>query len=152
MNVCTKVALFLASFALLHSPNAWAAYGELKQPRLAMLNSFTEANYTKLNAVLDGKNIKRDIKYIRGHWLSGHSTLQYAGDTVALNLFIGALTKCPNVSVHIMFFRSVPGGLNCDWLVTHSGGSNKLVVRINLEATAIDLTKLYLPTIPAQKP
>ena len=145
MNVQSTIAVLIFSITILHSQHASAAWGELKQPRLPMAKTFTEAEYAKLNAVLD----RKDVTFIKGYSLNFHSALQYSGDTSSLNLFIEALTECPKVSVHICFFR--PCAYQCDWVVTHTANSNELVVRVNLDSPHIDLTKLHIPTIVPKK-
>ena len=112
-----------------------------------MAKTFTEAEYTQLNAVLD----RKDVTFIKGYALNFHSTLQYSGDTLGLNLFIEAITECPKVPVHICFFRSSPCANEGDWMVTHTANSNKIVIRINLNSPHIDLTKLHIPTIAPKK-
>ena len=145
MNVKSTIAVLVFSITILHSQRASAAWGELKQPRLPMARTFTEAEYAKLNAVLD----RKDVTFIKGYSLNVHSALQYSGDTLSLNLFIEALTECPKVSVRICFFR--PCAYQNDWMVTHTANSNEIVIRVNLDSPRIDLTELHIPTIPPKK-
>ncbi len=147
MNVQSTIAVLISLFTILVPQSASAMMGELKRPRLPMAKTLTEADYVKLNAVLD----RKDVTYIKGPWINSFSSLQYSSDTLGLNLFLGALTECPKVSVHICFFRPSVSGIKSDWLVTHTANSNKLVVRINLDSASIDLTKLYIPTIPPKR-
>lgn len=159
MHIHIAVTFFIVVFVVLTPNESSAALFELKKPRLPMAKSFTESDYVKLNEVLDGKGIK-DVKYIKGHWLNlfsslqyyFFSSLQYRGDTCAVNHFIEALTKCPKVAVHVTFERPSPGVAEYDWMVTHTANKNKLIVRINLKSKSIDLTKLHLPTFQPKKP
>ena len=73
VNVKPTIAVLVFSITILHSQRASAAWGELKQPRLPMARTFTEAEYAKLNAVLD----RKDVTFIKGYSLNVHSALQY---------------------------------------------------------------------------
>ena len=149
MHFPKALTLVIATILLSPCQTLSAALGELRQPRLPMAQNFAEGDYAKLNAVLERKG----VKYIKGFWLNSHTALHYGGDTIALNLFLEALSECPHVALHVNFYRASESiGSEADWLVTHEAGTNTLVVRINMESKAIDLTKLYLPTIHPRQP
>ena len=83
--------------------------------------------------------------------MNAASSLRYAGDTVALNKFIEALSLCPKVTVHVNFYRPGPGAVESDWMVTQMAPSSELVVRINLASEKVSIEKLYLPPVKAEK-
>jgi hypothetical protein len=126
---------------------ALASYRELKEPHLD-LKDYPADDAKKLQAVLE----RQDCKFLGGAELNAASSLRYAGDTIALNRFIEALSLCPDVSVHINFYRPVGGAVECDWMVTQMAPSHELVVRINLASEHISMEKLYLPPVKAERP
>ncbi len=42
-------------------------------------------------------------------------------------------------------------GVESDWMVTQEAPSNEVVVRINLTSPNLDMEKLYLPPVKAEK-
>ena len=129
----------LGSFAI-------AEYHELKEPRLSV-KDYSEADYKALRAVLE----RSDCKFLGGGELNSASSLRYGGDTTALNKFIAALSLCPNVTVHVNFYRPRTPGVECDWMVTQMAPSSELVVRVNLASENVNIEKLYLPPVKAEK-
>lgn len=123
---------------------ALGAFGELEEPWVATAPGYSEENRAKVHAVLK----RTDCTYLGGHWLNSHTALRYAGDTKALNLFMEALSQCPDVTLHVNFSRLVQtNDRTPDWMVTQMAPSNHLVIRINLASEAIDLERLYIPDI-----
>jgi hypothetical protein len=139
------VCAFIALSAI--SSLAWAALGTLDAPSLGTSKNFSEATYQKVKVVLE----RKDCKYLGGGWLNANTSLRYGGDTTALNKFVEALSLCPDVKVHVNFFRPSPGGVECDWMVTHDAHTNELVVRINLASEKVKMEDLYLPPVKAEK-
>jgi hypothetical protein len=125
---------------------AVAEYHELKHPYL-VVKGYSEADYKALKAVLQ----RSDCRFLGGSELNVSSSLRYGGDTTALNKFIAALSLCPKVSVHVKFYRPGPGGVECDWSVTQMSASTELVVRINLASEKVNIERLYLPPVKAEK-
>lgn len=140
--VCAFVALTITTTLV------FASYNTLDAPSLTMAKDYPDADYEKIKAVLERKN----CKFLGGAQLNAHTSLKYGGDTTALNLFVEALSLCPNVTVHVNFYRPGPGGAEWDWMVTQDAPSNELVVRINLESENVKLEALYLPPVKAEKP
>jgi hypothetical protein len=141
------IALSVASFALTAICSlALAEYHELKEPHL-VIKDYSEANYKALKAVLD----RNDCKFLGGGELNAASSLRYGGDTTALNKFIAALSLCPKVIVHVKFYHPRTPGVECDWAVTQMAPSSELVVRVNLASEKVDMEKLYLPPVKAEK-
>jgi hypothetical protein len=139
----TLTACAVATFCSL----ALASYRELKEPHLDV-KDYTGADKKALQAVLQ----RSDCKFVGGAELNAASSLRYAGDTIALNKFIAALSLCPKVSVHVNFYRPAPGAAaECDWMVTQMAPSPELVVRINLASEKVSMEKLYLPPVKAEK-
>jgi hypothetical protein len=124
---------------------ASAASQSLDTPALSLGKNYPEADYQKIKQVLE----RKDCKYLGGGWLNKHTSLRYGGDTTALNHFIEALSLCPNVQVQVLFFQGP--AVDCDWMVTHTAPSNKLVVRINLASENVKMEALYLPPVKAEK-
>ena len=125
---------------------ALARYQELDAPSLGTSKNFPDATYQKVKAVLE----RKDCKFLGGAALNAFTSLRYGGDTIALNKFVEALSLCPDVKVHVNFFRPQPG-VECDWMVTHDAHTNELVVRINLASEAVKMEDLYLPPVKAEK-
>jgi hypothetical protein len=136
----------LVAVIAVYSP-AFAAQGKLDAPALSMAKDYPEADYQKIKNVLE----RKDCTFLGGDWLNAHTSLRYGGDTIALNKFIERLSLCPNLKVHVNFFRPSSGGVECDWMVTQHAPSNKLVVRINLASEQIKIEDLHLPPVKAEK-
>src|SRR4029078_11114648 len=59
----------------------YAAYIKLEAPSLSMGQDFSKADYKQLKGVLE----RKDCKFLGGVSLNEHTSLQYAGDTTAVN-------------------------------------------------------------------
>jgi hypothetical protein len=70
------------------------------------------------------------------------TTLRYAGDTKALNLFLGDLVKCPDATVHVGFKKLDD---DCAWRVSHDVHGNRFQVEVNLNSKQINIEDLYVP-------
>jgi hypothetical protein len=125
-----------------------AAYSKLKASSLSMGKDFSDGDYKQLKRVLE----RKDCKFLGGGSLNSFTSLQYAGDTTAVNRFVEALSLCPQVTVRVIFFRPGAGGSESDWMVTQEGNSHELVVRINLASNNVKMENLYLPPVKAEKP
>jgi hypothetical protein len=125
---------------------AVAEYHELKEPHL-VVKDYSEADYKALKAVLE----RSDCKFLGGAELNAASSLRYGGDTTALNRFIAALSLCPRLTVHVNFYRPRTPGVECDWMVTQMAPSSELVVRVNLASENVNIEKLNLPPVKADK-
>ena len=123
-----------------------AAMGILETPSLAMPRDYPKADYEKIKAVLE----RKDCKFLGGMWLNAATSLRYGGDTTSLNLFIEALSLCPNLKVHVLFYRPTGGNVGGDWMVTQYGAVNQVEVRINLASDKIKIENLALPPVKAE--
>src|SRR5687768_10201828 len=93
---------------------AFGAAGEVDIPAVAHSASFPEKARLQIAAALK----RDDCKFLGGSWLNSWTTLRYAGDTRALNLFIGGLAECPGVTVSVSLRKSLPE--EAVWRVGHS--------------------------------
>ena len=143
LGACLSVLLVLLALPAV----AWGLAGELDRPSLATSKEFPDADYQKVRAVLEGKN----GKFLGGRFVNSFTSLEYAGDTTALNQFIEALARCPNVKVRVSFYGPTGEVAECDWMVTHMAISNELQVRINLASKNVELEKLYLPPVKEEE-
>jgi hypothetical protein len=125
---------------------AFASYKELESPHLWFGKDFSKDDYKQLDAVLT----RSDCKFIGGAELNSFSSLRYGGDTVALNKFIEALSLCPKLKVHVMFYRPT-GAVEADWMVTQRAPAQEVEVRVNLASEHIKIENLYLPPVKAEK-
>jgi hypothetical protein len=124
----------------------YAAYRKLDAPSLSMGKDFSDADYKRVKVVLE----RKDCKFLGGVSLNEHTSLQYGGDTTAVNRFVEALSSCPNVTVRVLFFRPGPSGIASDWIVTQEANLHELVVRINLASKMVKMENLYLPPVRAE--
>lgn len=137
---------FITLFALLAilaaaAPNALALAGTLDRPSIAFpqsvdphwRDSVTEALATEGAQFLDGR------------FINAATTLRYAGNTGALNLFLDRLARCSGLRLRIRFDRA----LDANWTVHHNawGDSMALEVHINPDPAHINLPDLVLPEI-----
>ena len=67
--------------------------GELKEPGLAFPEGFSESARTNIMASLR----RPDCTFLGGHFINSFTSLKYGGETLALNLFLEGLAKCPGV-------------------------------------------------------
>src|ERR1041385_3549448 len=75
-----------------------AAMFTLKEPALTFDKNFPEAVRTNVMAILR----KPECKYREGFWLNAWTSLQYDGDSWALNGMLDGLAKCPGVTIGIV--------------------------------------------------
>ena len=117
-------------------PVARAAMGEIKTPMLLVKDQ------PETQAALEKALRRPDAKYLQGHWLNSWSSLQYGGDTTALNLMIADLAQCPGLSVAVTFQK-----LNNDasWIVGQNGNAPKVQVTVNLSSPQIVSERISLP-------
>jgi len=148
--IMLRLACFL--LALVLATRAFGLAGELNEPGLAFPQTFPESARTNITAALT----RPDCTFLGGHFVNWYTTLKYNGETLALNLFLEGLVKCPGVTLAIRFQTdSIP--IDCDWMVTHSADDpHRLTVHINQKSPRINLGKLFLPEskgppIPAPK-
>ncbi len=143
------IQIFAAVLLLGAAGSAFALMAELKEPGVAHAADYPKAAQEQVAAALK----RPDCKFLKGHFINSHTSLLYAGDTKALNLFLDALAKCPGVTLHVSFVADPIPGEPCDWNVAHDAHENSFHVRVNLKSERIQLPDLYLPEVkgPAVK-
>ncbi|MCD6050656.1 MAG: hypothetical protein K0Q55_2059 [Verrucomicrobia bacterium] len=138
----TRLPLFaslLLTLAL--ATNAFALAGNLDTPGLAFPKDFPETVRTSMTDALTHTN----CTFLGGRFVNSYTSLNYRGETVALNLFMEGLVKSPGTILSVRFqTASVPS--DRDWMVTHDADApHKLTVHINLKSFRINLEKLVIP-------
>jgi hypothetical protein len=126
----------LTTFSLWIGPVGQAAMGEITRPMLLV------KDHPETQAALEKALGRPEAKYLQGHWLNRWSSLQYGGDTTALNKMIAELAECPGLSVAVTFQK-----LNneASWMVGQDSNAPKVQVTINLSSRQIDLERISLP-------
>lgn len=132
---------FAALLAL--ATDAFGLAGELEEPGVAFSQSYPDASRQQVMAALN----RSDSKFLKGSFINWHTTLFYAGETKALNLFLADLARCSGVTLHVIFTSDPIGGEACDWVVSHDSMTNHFAVRVNLKSERIKLADLSLPEI-----
>jgi hypothetical protein len=128
-------------FLLGLTTRAFAFAGDLEKPSLAFPEGFPESARTNIMAVLQ----RTDCKFIRGHFVNWFTSLGYGGDTVALNLFLAGLARCPGVVLSVRF-QSDRASDDCAWLVSHSADKpREFTVHVNVKSTRIKVDELVIP-------
>ena len=139
MKTNISVACLFLVFGL--AVRAFALAGELKEPGLAFPEGFSESARTNIMASLR----RPDCKFLGGQFINLFTSLRYAGDTLALNLFLDGLVKCPGVALSVRFQKD-PMPDDCDWLVSHVASKpGRIAVDVNLKSSRIKLDKLVIP-------
>ncbi len=133
--------LFCAAL-LATATDSFALTFELDRPGLAFPKDFPAATRTNLMAVLQ----RPDCTFLGGKGFNSDTHLKYGGDTLALNLFLDALTKCPGLTLSMRFYRYREDE-KCDWTVQHSGirEPTHICVRVNLNSKLVKLDDLAVP-------
>ena len=140
MKTNTYIACLLLVFGL--TTRAFARAGDLTEPGLAFPADFPESARTNIIAALR----QPGCKFLGGHFINWITSLNYGGDTKALNLFLEGLAKCPGINLSVRF-SSESTLMGCDWMIaSHSASEpDKIVVRVNLKSGQIKLEDLMLP-------
>lgn len=136
-------APLFSALLLATATDALALAGELKEPGVAMSQGYPEAARKQVMAALT----RPGCKFLKGNFINSHTSLFYAGDTKALNVFLGDLAKCPGVTLHVSFANDPIPGEPCDWHVSHDAHENGFHVRVSLKSDRIKLPDLYLPEV-----
>jgi hypothetical protein len=121
---------------------AKGAYIELTKPSLAFPRDFPEPAKTNILARLR----PTDCKFVSGSTLNASTTLNYAGDTAALNRLMQALGTCPGATLSVCFADGPDE--DSDWTITHNAHQpGYLVVQVNLKSRQVKLDALAIPQI-----
>lgn len=131
-------AAFLATVT-----DALGLAGDLTEPGVAFSQSYPDGARQRVMAALQ----RPDCKFLKGRFINSHTTLFYAGETKALNLFLADLAKCSGVTLSVSFTAAPVAGEPCDWVVSHDADANRFAVRVNLKSERIKLPDLSLPEI-----
>jgi hypothetical protein len=138
----THRPLILLLTQILSAVPALALTQQLDQPGVAHPADYPEAAQKQVREALT----RPDCKFLKGYFLNSHTSLLYAGDTKALNLFLDALAKCPGVNVRVSFAHAPASDEVCDWMLAHDATMNAFHIRVNLDSKHIQLTELYIPS------
>ena len=142
MKTNISVACLFLVFGL--AVRAFALAGELKEPGLAFPEGFSESARTNIMASLR----RPDCKFLGGQFINSFTSLKYAGDTLALNLFLDGLAKCPGVTLSIRLDADRPDHEEGDWMVGHNAHQpSNLTMYVNLKSSKIKLGQLVIPDI-----
>ena len=139
----TLLAPLLCAALLATTTDALALAGELKEPGVAHAQGYPQAAQEQVRAALT----RPDCKFLGGRFINWHTSLLYAGETKALNLFLDALAKCPGVTLHISFVEDPILSAGSDWHVSHDAHANSFHIRVNLKSERIKLPDLHLPQV-----
>ena len=135
--VVTLVAIL---FATSTSQFAFAIGGPLKSPAgISQDAKYPDHAQEKLVAALS----RKDSRFVGGSFVNWISTIRYEGDTRALGLFVRDLSKCPGITVSIVFAAL---GTE-DWVAVHDAHNHTVQIQINLKSKRVDLQDLALPSI-----
>ena len=121
----------------------FAMAGDLTEPDLAFSKEFDEVMRSNIVA-----SLRRPVcKFLGGHFINWNTSLEYGGDTKALNLLLSGIAKCPGFTLSMRFYTGTEIARNgTDWLVTHDAlMPDQLVVRVNLKSSKIKLEDLVIP-------
>ena len=137
-----KTYLLFWILALGLTTRAFGLAGELAEPGLAFPEGFPESARTNIMAALR----RSDCKFLSGGFINWITTLNYGGDTAALNRFLEGLAACPGIQLSVRF-SSESTMAGCDWMIaSHSANAPyQLVVRVNLKSARIRLEELIIP-------
>lgn len=105
----------------------------------------------------------KECEFINGGWCNGTTTINFCGDTAAINAMMARLAECPEMTVEVSFKRHDKDsqGKNSrknenlldrasDWRLVHDSKTNSFLVIVNLESENIHLDDLKIP--PAKGP
>src|SRR5690242_13203129 len=113
MNALTKVAFLTALVMLVQCPQTHGRSGELDGPTVALSTYLRAADREKILDTLS----RKDCTFVSGSYLNKDTQIHYKSDTDALGKFLGDLSKCPDISLQIGFYKPGP---NAMWAVENS--------------------------------
>ncbi|QDS92367.1 hypothetical protein FF011L_11100 [Roseimaritima multifibrata] len=137
------VAVVTASLIAGTATSAFAIWIELQSASVPLSNDYPEYARQQIWKAFETEN----CDFIDGHSTLRVTTLNFSGDTTAVNKLLLELANCPAASVAVSFEKIKN---KCDWRIVHSVTGNKFRVIINLESNQIELEQLTIP--PANGP
>ncbi|PAW73943.1 MAG: hypothetical protein B9S33_22295 [Pedosphaera sp. Tous-C6FEB] len=137
------LAPLLCAALLATATDALGLAGEVKEPGVAFSQDYPEVARQQVMAALN----RSDSKFLKGRFINSFTSLFYAGETKALNLFLADLAKCAGVTLSVSFASDPVAGEPCDWVVSHDAHANHFQVRVNLKSERIKLSDLTLPEV-----
>ncbi len=111
--------------------------------RVPFTNDYPEHARKQVRAAFETKN----CGFIDGRSTMRVSTLNFAGNTTAMNEQLQKLASCPAATVSVSFEQI---DHKCDWRIVHAVTDNQFRVIVNLESNRIELEELKIP--PAKGP
>lgn len=135
------LAPLLCAALLATATNALALAGDLKEPGVALPHAYPKSAQELVRAALT----LADCKFLGGRFINWHTSLNYAGDTKALNQFLDALAKCPGITLHVTFVADPMLHEGSDWHLSHDAHENSFHVRVSLKSDRIKLPDLRVP-------
>jgi hypothetical protein len=138
-----QICLFHLVVLLGCPASALAMAGNLASPELAFPKDYPEVTRSNILAVLR----EPDCHFIDGHFINWNTTLQYGGDTRALNSFLARLVKCADVILSVSFDEELDE--DCTWTVFHGAlpDPNHFSIHIHFRSKKIVLGELAVPEI-----
>jgi hypothetical protein len=143
IRVIMKTHIYITCLFLVSglTTRAFARAGDLREPRVAFPVGFSESARTNILASLR----RPGCKFLGGHYVNSSTTLRYAGDTQALNLFLEGLSECPGVTLGVRFAPDGAPG-DCDWLVSHLAAMpGEFTVDVNTRSPRITVQSVTIP-------
>ncbi len=122
------------------SVRVYALAGDLDHPSIALPANAPAELHGQLMRVLGDK----DAKFLRGHFVNAHTTLEYGGSTEAVNRMLAKLAECGGIQVKVRFVRTADGPA---WTLEHNawGDPQLIQIQVNLSARSIKPEDLNIP-------
>ena len=114
--------------------------GDLAHPSIALPEGTGKEVREKIMSALNDEQ----CKFLEGHFINAHTTLQYGGGTESLNRMLNRLAACDYFRITVRFIKQESGAA---WTVSHNAWANNedLEIQVNLAAEGINLAKLDIP-------
>ena len=123
--------------------------GTLDHPSLSFPQDEKDVDQEEVMKVLGMK----EAQFLGGRFVNAFTTLQYGGDTDALNRFLARLSACKGTSV-VVTYHETPGGDTSTWWLQHNawGNPKELVVSIDAKSPRFDPSLFKLPAEAKSEP
>ena len=145
MSTIRLLFIFIVTSSMLNvtAKSAFAIRIQLQSAAVPFSNDYPRYARTHVLAALKTEN----CDFIDGHSTMRVSTLNFAGNTTAINELLQKLADCPAAGVTVSFAEMEH---KCDWRVVHTVTGNEFRVIVNLQSNQIVLDELKIP--PAKGP